>query len=163
MNRNDVQDLYRYDEWANRRLIAAAQNLSPDALARDLGGSFRTLRDVLAHIIAAEWIWLERWRGVSPAAIPDWAATGNLTVLMERLAEVESTRARFLDELSEPALSSEIAFRYINGTAGSHRLSDLLTHVVNHSTYHRGQAATMLRQVGATPPSTDFVVFRRES
>ncbi|MEO8033546.1 MAG: DinB family protein [Acidobacteriota bacterium] len=162
MNTSDVQDLYRYNEWANRRLLTAAQELPSEALLRDLGGSDRSLRDVLAHIISAEWVWLERWRGMSPTATPDWVAAGGLTVLMEKLTEVETGRANFLRDVSDSALSSEIDFRYLSGCPGNHVLSDLLTHVVNHSTYHRGQVAAMLRQLGATPPSTDFVVFKRE-
>jgi len=163
MNTADILELYRYNEWANERLFAAAGALSSEALARDLGGSFRSIRDVLAHIASVEWMWLERWRGVSPSDIPEWAVLGDLPVLLHHLADVQSRRAAFFDELSDSALLLQVTFRYISGTAGCHPLHDLLIHVVNHSTYHRGQVASMLRQVGAVPPPTDFIVFKAES
>lgn len=162
MNKGDILGLYRFNEWANGRLMGVARTLPDEALSRDLGGSFRTLRDVVGHIVAAEWLWLERWRGVSPA-LPDWVGSGSLSLLLDRLAEVEARRAVYLQGLSESALDSELSFRYVSGAPGAHVLGDLLVHVVNHSTYHRGQVASMLRQVGAVPPSTDFVVFKAES
>ncbi len=161
MNISDINTLYRYNEWANQRLIDAATILSPEALTRDLGGSFKCIRDVVAHIITAEWAWLERCGGVSPSSIPDWV-DGDLSVLTKRLRDVEEKRLHFFQQLSEATLSSQVAFHFISGTAGVHTLSDLLFHVVNHSTYHRGQLASMLRQLGVVPPSTDFIVFMAE-
>ena len=66
----------------------------------------------------------------------------------------------FLRSLSDDALARPVPYTLLNGTRGEQTLGDLLTHVVNHSTYHRGQVATMLRQVGAAPPATDFLVFK---
>ena len=160
MNTADIIELYRFNEWANERLLGAAGALPGEALARDLGGSFRSIRDVLAHVASVEWVWLERWRGVSPSAIPDWAVSGDLPALLHHLADVQTRRAMFFAELSDSTLLLQVAFRYISGTVGSHPLHDLLIHVVNHSTYHRGQVASMLRQVGTVPPPTDFIVFK---
>ena len=128
-----------------------------------MGGSFRSIRDVVAHVVSVEWVWLERWRGVSPSDIPDWAVSGDLSVLLHHLADVQARRAMFFGELSDSTLHLQVAFRYISGDAGCHPLHDLLIHVVNHSTYHRGQVASMLRQVGAVPPPTDFIVFKSQS
>jgi len=163
MNTADIIELYRYNEWANERLFGAAGALSSEALTQDLGGSFRSIRDVLAHVASVEWMWLERWHGVSPSGIPEWAVSRDLSVLLHHLADVQARRAAFFDELSDATLLLQVAFRYISGTAGCHPLHDLLIHVVNHSTYHRGQVASMLRQLGAVPPPTDFIVFKAQS
>jgi uncharacterized damage-inducible protein DinB len=82
---------------------------------------------------------------------------------MARLAEIEADRHAFLQTLSESALATQISFRYLSGAEAVHVLGDALIHVVNHSTYHRGQVATMLRQLGAAPPPTDFIVFKATS
>src|SRR6267378_1207998 len=104
MNTSEIIELYRYNEWANSRLLGAATSLSRDALTQDLGGSYKSIRDVVAHIISGEWAWLERWNGVSPQSIPDWVA-GDLAVLAEHLSDVEARRQVFLQDLSDAALS----------------------------------------------------------
>ena len=68
MNRNDIQLLYEYDRWANARLLQAASTLSVEQFTRDLGGSFRSVRDTLLHILSGEWVWLMYWKESSPTA-----------------------------------------------------------------------------------------------
>ena len=161
MNTQDAIKLYRYNAWANRRLFDAASSLSPEQLAQDLGGSFHTVHAVIAHMVLTEWVWFQRWAGKKPTGPPDWAGT-DLPDLISRLDEVERRRSDFLAGLSDEDLSSRIDFTYLSGAPGSHELQDLLIHVVNHGTYHRGQLTSMIRQLGVAPPSTDFVVFRSE-
>ncbi|HEX3070318.1 MAG TPA: DinB family protein [Thermoanaerobaculia bacterium] len=161
MNTNEIIELYRYNDWANNLLLRAATSLSPEEVNRDLGGSYKSIRDVIAHITAAEWAWLERWNGISPQSIPDWVA-GDIAVLADHLSDVETRRNLFLQQLSDAALSSEIAFQFLSGAADHHPLHDLLIHVVDHSSYHRGQLASKLRQAGAVPPPTGFIAFKAE-
>ena len=70
MTRADVQALIDYNYWARDRLLDAVDQLSPEQFTRDLGSSFRSVRDTLAHLHAAEWIWYHRWIGESPTALP---------------------------------------------------------------------------------------------
>ena len=161
MNSTDAIKLYRYNDWANARLLDAAAKLSPEQQSQDLGGSFHSVREVIAHMVVTEWAWLQRWCGVNPAAAPGWAEE-SVSELAARLKKVEESRSLFLTGLSEAALSTRIDFTYMSGNAGSHEVQDLLIHVVNHATYHRGQLTSMIRQLGNEPPSTDFVVFRAE-
>ena len=72
MDTNDFRLLYDFNVWANHRTLDACSSLAPEQFTRDLGSSFRSLRDTLAHIYGAEWIWLERWQG----RVADWAALG---------------------------------------------------------------------------------------
>lgn len=158
----EIQDLYAYDRWANRRILGAALALPPEALDRDLGSSFPSVRATLAHVLASDWIWLERWLGRSPSGVPaEWdLSTG--AAIEARWREVEGAVQSFVESLSGADLDRIVDYRTLAGTPFSQPLGHLLRHVVNHSTYHRGQLVTMLRQLGATPPATDLVVFYRE-
>ena len=156
----EVLLLFAYDEWANDRLLTAVERLPPEQVTRQLGGSFPTIGDTMGHIVAGEWIWMRRLQGASPTARPDWVTGTAPSALRARLREVEGERASFLRSLTGDALARPVPYTLMNGAHGEQPLGDLLTHVVNHSTYHRGQVATMLRQVGAVPPATDFLVFK---
>lgn len=159
MNLSDFRTLFAYGDWATDRMLAAAEPLPEDQWTRDLGSSFPSLRDTLAHIVGAEWAWLRRWQGESPRGAPDWKDTATAARLREVLRDVQAGRTRFLDGLREDDLRTVVHFTFLSGTAGAQALGDLMMHVVNHSTYHRGQVATMLRQCGVVPPSTDLYVF----
>jgi uncharacterized damage-inducible protein DinB len=163
MNPSDLLDLYRYNAWANGRIIASLASLPPEALAQEFGGSFPTLRGTFAHIVSAEWIWLQRWMGTSPGAAPGWVASATLPELVNQLHEVDAKRSAFLAGLSEGSLDATCSFTLLSGKAASHTLRDLFIHVANHSTYHRGQLAAMLRRLGSPAPSTDFLVYRSEA
>jgi len=105
-------------------------------------------------------VWLRRWKGESPSAGPDWAASPSRETLRNKLREVETERSAFLASLSDSDLMQPITYRNLKGEEWRYLLGDLLLHLVNHSTYHRGQITTMLRQVGITPPSTDLLIFK---
>jgi uncharacterized damage-inducible protein DinB len=160
MNLVDIRDLYHYNEWAHQRLLDSVATLRPEELTRDLGGSFKTIIDVEAHVISTEWAWLERWGGVNPPGPPAWAESGDMSQIVAGLREVEAKRSRFLDGLSDADLNKMVEYRFMRGDPGANTLQDLLIHVVNHSTYHRGQIASMIRQLGTKPPQTDFVFFK---
>jgi len=65
MTAEDIRNLFDYNAWANHRSLEAAAALTPEQFTRDLGSSFKSVRDTLAHIAAAEWIWFERFHGLS--------------------------------------------------------------------------------------------------
>ena len=161
MNAADVLTLYAYDDWANDRMLAAIAELTEEQFTRNLVSSYPTIRDTLAHIAFAEWIWLERWRGNSPSQAPEWLDGPSFASLEERLHGIAAARRSYLTALTDERLDSAIHYRSTLGDEFTMILSDLLIHCANHSTYHRGQLVTMLRQVGATPPNTDFTPFAR--
>lgn len=162
MRVSDVQSLYAYNEWANARIFSAAAELDPEVFTTPRGSSFSSIRDTIAHIAASEWVWLRRWRGESPSAQPEWAALQQAAALTEKLREVEADRAAFLRGLADDDLGKPLAYRNLKGDAFSEPLVDQLVHVVNHSSYHRGQVATLARQAGFAAPATDLIVFKRE-
>ena len=163
MTTSTLRRLFDYNEWANARTLQSVEGLTPEVLVRDLSSSFRSIAETLAHIVSVEWVWLRRWKGVSPSSVPEWAADTDRRSLGQRLREIEQGRAAFLASLGEADLDRVILDTNFKGEAWRCTLRNMLLHLVNHSTYHRGQVATMLRQVGAVPLATDLLLFQDEA
>ena len=162
MSLNDIRRIYEYADWANERMLAAIAALSEEQYTRTIVSSFSSIRDTLAHIAGADWLWLQRFNGTSPTAPAAWVANASLATLAENMRRTAEQRRAFIGGLTEERLGEELAYNNLKGDPFSNRLSDILFHVSNHASYHRGQLATMMRQIGVAPPSTDLIVFARE-
>jgi uncharacterized damage-inducible protein DinB len=163
MSIDEMRELLAYNDWANGRLVAALERLTTEQSSQTIASSFPSLRETLAHIATAEWFWLHRWLGENPEGAPAWASSGSLAELRPALTGVQSDRAALLERLSDDTLAEPAPYRDPGGTEHRQRLGDQMRHVVNHSTYHRGQAATQLRQLGEVPPGTDLILYLRET
>ena len=159
MELNDIHQLYDYNRWARRRILTVASTLGSDNFIRPMGNSFSSIRDTLAHILGAEWIWLERWQGHSPRALLDAAMFPTVQSLESRWETVEHDQMQFIEALTPHRLGKELAYTNQKGQHYSYPLWQQLVHVVNHSSYHRGQVTTLLRQLSAEAVSTDFLVY----
>jgi len=155
----DIVTLYQYNRWANGRTLDAAEKLDPAAFVKDLKNSFPSVRDTLAHILGAEWIWLRRWKGESPAKLIVAAEFPTAASLRERFQAVDKERVAFLASVSEERLQQPFDYKDLAGNSLRLPFVQSMQHVVNHGTYHRGQITTMLRQLGATPIGTDMSRF----
>ena len=158
MNAEDFRTLYAYNDWANRRIVDACRALDEPAFTRGCGGSFGSIKDTLAHIAWAEWLWLERWQHRSPkqAALPD---ASDLAAIERVMNEVARGQRSFVEGVRDEDLSERISYVNIKGETWEYTLSQMLQHTVNHSTYHRGQIVTLLRQAGAHGVSTDYLLY----
>src|SRR5258708_13222693 len=96
--------LFEYNYWARDRQLEASAALSQEQFLRPMGNSFSSLRDTLAHLVAAEWIWLERWRGRSPAALPSAEAFPTLARFEERVREADPDMREYLPALKHTDL-----------------------------------------------------------
>jgi len=166
MDLSDVKRLFDYTEWANGLAMDAAAKLHDDHLRRDVGISHKSILGTLVHMAGAEWIWLERWHGRSPAKDEAWSlwsteSCADLNILTERWGELIDQRTRYVSELDESRLAAELAFKLLSGDPSSMRLVDQMQHVANHATLHRGQVVGMIRQLGIDPPSTDLLFYLR--
>jgi len=160
MTLDNVHTLYAYNSWANQRVLNACAPLPAGQLTENLHSSFPSVRDTLAHIMLAEWVWLERWLGRSPGFPP--ADFPDLASIRARWQEIEAGLNAFIHRLAASDLDRILEYKNTKGQAFSNPLWQTLQHLVNHGTYHRGQVATMLRQLGAAPASTDLIAFFRE-
>src|SRR5687767_13803254 len=168
MDLTDINQLFNYTEWANNLAMDVAAKLPDESLRRDFGISHQCIFGTLLHMAGAEWIWLERRNGRSPAKAEAWAqwtteSCYDLPTLNDRWMHLIDSRTAFVSGLDETKLEEELAFRLLSGDPSSMRLVDQMQHVANHSTLHRGQIVCMIRQVGIDPPSTDLIFYiRRE-
>jgi uncharacterized damage-inducible protein DinB len=161
MRVDEVRQLYAFNRWATLRMLDAVAALSDEQFRRDMGNSFPSIRDTLVHIMSGEWVWLSRWQGTSPTAMPaGWGQLG-LDDLVSEWARLDDALQAFVAQLAEPDLDRSVSFRNLAGDPLVSTLSQMLRHVVNHSSYHRGQVTTMLRQLGASAPSTDLILYYR--
>jgi uncharacterized damage-inducible protein DinB len=166
MTREDVRLLYEYERWANDRILELVGALTPEQFTRDLGGSFPSVRDVLLHMVASKWAWLTYWKESAPS---ERMLTGlftrsetlfqpgsfpTLAAARAKWAEVEKEQVEFVNEATDELLDRTLP---VGNTSVS--LAHLMQHLANHSTYHRGQIAMMLRQLGAEAQGTDFAEF----
>lgn len=156
----ETRTLLAYDAWANALTFEAVAALPADEPTRPVAGSFPTLTATLAHIVGVEWAWLRRWQGEHLTGYPDWVTTPDLADLRARLSAVEKERGVFMAGLSDADLAREISYRLMSGAEHADKLGDLIGHLINHSTYHRGQVASQLRELGHKPPSTDLLLYR---
>jgi uncharacterized damage-inducible protein DinB len=162
MNLQDLRTLLDYHYWARDRMFEALDALTPEQATRDLGGSFSSIHDTVAHLYAAEAAWYARWQGDSPAALLTGAAFPDLAAVRRAWAEHESRMRAFLEELGDAGITRVMAFKMLTGQPASSPFWQMLQHIVNHASYHRGQVTTMLRQLGAqTAKSLDMIAFYR--
>jgi uncharacterized damage-inducible protein DinB len=162
MNATDLETLVDYHYWARDRLIDALDSLTPDQMTKDLGNSFPSIRDTLCHLIGAERVWCARWKGESPQALPV-VTYPDLISIRHAWTEQEQELRTLLQRFAEHGLAETVEYTAFNGQRQSQPFWQMLQHVVNHGSYHRGQVTTMLRQLGVSPAqSMDLIAFYRE-
>jgi uncharacterized damage-inducible protein DinB len=159
MNPTDVQTLFAYNRWANGCILDAVASLPPEKFAEDVASSYRSVRDTLTHILSAEWVWMKRCNGVSPKQMMNPQEFPDLQSMRHRWAEVDLEIRKLGDSSSEESLEKVIAYTNFRGEVWRYTMAQIFQHVVNHSTYHRGQVTTLLRAHGANPCMTDYLYY----
>ena len=162
MTPEEIVTLFDYNAWANHRQLGAAEKLTKEQFTKPLGSSFSSVRDTLAHICGAEWIWFERFQGRSPASLPDNSQFEDVEGLRAAWAPQEKRLLEYIAGLTQEDLQRVMEYKTLKFGMYRNPLWQSMQPVVNHGTYHRGQVTTMLRQLGAQPILTDLMHFYRE-
>lgn len=148
-----IRGLLGYNEWAGDKMM--------DSLRQSSNPSAKAVR-ALAHLLIAEKTWLLRLQTNQDSTGFDFWQGTTLEECEALALEVKRAFAALLDELTEEKLDSVATYRNSKGTEYSTSYRDILTHVLMHSAYHRGQIAMAVRAEGETPAYTDYIAFVRE-
>jgi uncharacterized damage-inducible protein DinB len=159
MDRTDLADLFDYDRWATQRLLDAAAGIDSDAYARNLGFGFGGLRGTLVHLYASQRLWLSRWKGNSPKTSIGEDQVPTLDALREQWEAYRIELEDFMRFLSDDNMREKFSYLDTHGNFQEQPLYQQMLHVIHHATYHRGQAAAILRLLGVAPPNTDLRTF----
>jgi uncharacterized damage-inducible protein DinB len=157
----DITQLVAFNRWADQCFFETLSQLPDEQYGRDLHSSHGGIRGTLAHIVEVERHWLSRWQGkheTGTATINQMHSVAELRALWESVCDEMN---QFLATLNDRRLQETLSY---TGRTGSYTTSywQMIQHVVDHSSYHRGQIVTMLRQLGVTPPSTGLMSFYRD-
>jgi len=160
MTVKDLERVYDYSYWANRKMFGVLTQLTPEQFTQNVAGSYGSVRNTLVHVLSAEWGWLDRCGG--PARGPALKAEDYPTVdsLIDRWTTVEAHMRSFLASLTDADLVRSIEFK-LHAADRVHvmRLGDLLQHGANDGVHHRGQVALLLRVLGHAPGNFDLLIY----
>lgn len=162
MTPEEVSDLFDYDRWAVERQLASAAQLSEGDYRKNLGSSHGGVEGTLVHTFAAQRVWFSRWRGENPAALATPGDLSSLVLLKDSWMDLYSKTRVFTAQLTPAILDAPLHYRDLKNVPHAEPLAYQIRHVLNHSSYHRGQVTTLLRQLGVQPTALDLIVYYRE-
>jgi uncharacterized damage-inducible protein DinB len=154
-----VRELLLYMLWADRMTLKALREVRPEDLTRDAGISFRSMLGTMAHMLGAQRLWLSRFSGNPLGRVPAIDDFPDLPAWIQGWEETAAGMEAFLAGLTDDQLSTLLTWTTTRGETFSRPLWQPVIHLVNHTTYHRGQVVSLLRQMGYRPPSTDLVYY----
>lgn len=150
----------RYTTWASARIVDAASRLTPEELTRDFGSADKHVLGTLAHVYAADRTWLRRIEGAPPAPLIGPHEDIRLATLQLEWPALLGRWQAWVDALQDPVASA--TYQDFQGNSHSTPYWQIVLHLVNHATHHRGQAAAMIRAMGHVPPPLDLIRYYRE-
>ena len=163
MQRNDARTLTRYNAWANELIFAAVAALPEGEAVKPRRSVFRNMVHTLNHNFVIDRIFqahLEgRSHGYSARNTPDHPP---LAELWRAQQELDRWYIDWSDRIADVALGEKVRFGFVGGGEGEMTRGEILQHLVNHTSYHRGFVAQMIYDVPARPPTTDLTVFLRD-
>jgi uncharacterized damage-inducible protein DinB len=154
-----LQDLYDYTYWANHRYLTVAESLTGEQLHHIQGHSWGDVHAVFVHMLSSEWVWMQRWNGTSPKAHLNKDDFPTLTAVKERWAEVEAGMRAFIGAQTEESLQSVIKYHNFSGETFRVPLWQMLMHVANHETHHRGELAAMFALMNVAHPEEEVIQY----
>jgi uncharacterized damage-inducible protein DinB len=162
MTVKDLQTLYDYGYWADRKLFEVISRIPPEQFTQSVGGSFGSIRNTLVHIMSAEWGWLERCGGAKRGSKLNGADYPTLESVTETWNKIEMHVREFLATLKDDDVVRDAEYLNDKGEKRAMPLGELMQHAANHGTHHRGQVAMLLRMLGHTPGNIDILFYYAE-
>lgn len=151
-----------FEVWANEKLLSLICTLSPEQQQQEINSSYPSLFKTCLHVWDASFIWWQRVHKKEQIVVPSLSFHPSMAEVAQELLEQNRQWYQWLQELPEEALEEPLSYRNMKGDAFTQPLKDIVHHLPNHGTYHRGQLVTMLRQLGVENiPATDYIAFCR--
>jgi uncharacterized damage-inducible protein DinB len=163
MNKQDILTLYKYNQWANAKILNAAANVTQEQYLAPAKFPHGGLQGTLVHSLSAEWIWRKRWEGTSPTMLLKPAEFPTFDSLRVRWEVEENELMTFVDRLTNEKLNSPFSYASTKGEPFTRILWQAMAHVVNHGTQHRSETAAQLTDFGYSPGDIDMIYFLIES
>ena len=162
MNKQDIIILYKYNQWANARILNAASSVTQEQYLAPASFPHGGLRGTLVHALFAEWIWRNRWEGTSPTQRFKPQDFPTFESLRTRWMEEEMHLMTFVESVTDDQLNQLFSYNNISGKPFTKVLWHAMAHVVNHGTQHRSEAAAMLTDFSHSPGDIDLIYFLDE-
>lgn len=159
MTVKDLEGLFEYGYWANKKLLAVLSQLTAEQFIRPVAGSYGSVRHTMVHILSAEWGWLDRCGGTARGPALNPADFPTLASVLDGLQQVESYVRAFLSTLRDSDLERIVAFALGDGPKQLMPLGHLMHHAAIHGVHHRGQVALLLRSLGYAPGNFDILLY----
>jgi len=159
MNKQDILILYKYNQWANAKILNVTAKVSQEQYLAPGSFPHGGLRGTLVHALFAEWIWRNRWEGMSPM---QWLKPEDFPTLESLFAhwlDEEKQLMDFAEGLTDENLNNTFSYTNTSGKPFTKILWQAMAHLVNHGTQHRTEAAAILTDFGHSPGDIDLIYF----
>lgn len=163
MTNSGILRMFDYNEWAWQRVFPSLAALPAEEYFAERPFFWHSLHGLAVHSYGAEWVWLQRCRGISPAALPAQESVAGLADLRQHWDPVRAEFRAYVETLTDEQVTADIVYRDTAGKPYSFSLGDLLRHVMNHATEHRSQMTPTLAQLGHPTEPLDYLYFARRS
>ena len=162
MTVQDLEALYDYNYWANRKLFDVLSHQTREEFVKPVAGSYESVRNTLVHVLSAEWGWLDRCGGHPRGAKLKGDDYPTLESLVTTWSKVEGYVREFLSTLKDEDLKREVEYSPDGVARRRMAIGDMLQHSIVHGAHHRGQVAMLVRLLGYTPGNFDFIFYKAE-
>jgi uncharacterized damage-inducible protein DinB len=162
MTVKDLENLFDYGYWANRKLLEVMLQLTPEQFARPVSGNHGSIRNTMVHVLSAEWGWLDRCGGRKRGAPLDPVNFPTVASLVDTWKQVAGWVREFLSTLRDEDLARNVEFTIGGTEKRSMPVGELLQHAANHGVHHRGQVSLLMRLHGYNPDNFDILLYYTE-
>jgi uncharacterized damage-inducible protein DinB len=157
-----LQQYAAYNTWANKRIVETANQLPQEQINKEIVSSFPSVYRTIMHMMEVENIWWERLNLVEKTTPSGWFA-GDFNELSKKLLQLSQQWHDWIRDANDTNITHVFAYYSFRKEYFKQPVYEMLLHLFNHQTFHRGQLITMFRQLGIDKiPPTDFIVYSRK-
>ncbi len=154
-----IKQAYDYMYWATGRYFTVAEGLTAEQLHRSQGHSWGDVHAILVHMMSSEWVWYQRWHGTSPKGHLSSSDYASMPLLKQRWREIEKDMRAYIDQQTEESLQSPLTYTNFREQTFHVPLWQMLAHVVNHETHHRGELAAIYATMDVDHPEDEMIQY----